>query len=390
MNIDENTLDAYLDGELGPDQRITFESAVAADARLSDDLRASSALAELISSLPRPPLETDISIRVLADIESRRTSRPLAWRLKDVARMQPARAARLLWSAAALLAILATWAFRPVVVPGPEVGRLAVQTEAATPGDEVGGLDDQSEIDPSGTSTRPPLASSPGRAELLREREQTRLRQLLDSPSLQKVFLVSDVFGGDASSRVEEILDRTPRRHAGFGRMTLSQGIIIDPEHPDRATVFAVVMDDREIEELHAKLDAQFPSRVAESRAQPELLTQLSEVTQVAFVAGNPVANVILPEGPTRAIRHVDKPAFEAKAFSIKEATEPLPIRGAGDSIASGGNGPTLEQMHSGPHPSVRAFREKAAAANKQARSVTEPIRRESVVLVWVSHAPER
>jgi hypothetical protein len=172
--------------------------------------------------------------------------------------------------------------------------------------------------------------------------------------------------------------------------MTLSQGIVIDPEHPDRATVFAVVMDDREVEELHAKLDAQFPSRVTESHARPELLTQLGEVAHVAFVAGNPVADVILPEGPTRAIRQVDKPAFEAKAFSIREATEPLPIRGGGDSVASGPNGPTLEQMQSGPHPSVRAFREKADAANKEARSVTEPIRRESVVLVWVSHAPER
>ena len=118
------------------------------------------------------------------------------------------------------------------------------------------------------------------------------------------MLIVTDIVGGHADRQVGELLEKTPRRTASFGRITVSQGIVIDPDHPGEATVFAVVMDDRELKTFQGELEQSFPSAVEESGPRPEVVTQLAEIGQVSILPGTTVADVLLPnERPSRALR---------------------------------------------------------------------------------------
>ena len=101
-----------------------------------------------------------------------------------------------------------------------------------------------------------------------------QVRNLLESPNLRKVLIVTDVVGGDAGRKVGGLLETTPRRNSTYGRFTVSQGIVIDPDHPGEATVFAVVLDDHELRQLRARLDESFPEKVTEADPRPEVVTE--------------------------------------------------------------------------------------------------------------------
>ena len=123
-----------------------------------------------------------------------------------------------------------------------------------------------------------------------READQEHIRKLLDSPNLHRVFIVTDVIGGDASERVDSLLQQTPRGEPRYGRITVSQGIVIDPKHPDQATVFALVMNEQELRQLREKLEETFPDDFEESIAEPGVVTQLADIGQVAVLSGTAAA----------------------------------------------------------------------------------------------------
>ncbi len=76
MNRDEDTiLSAYLDGELDADLQQRFESALASDARLADELRSLALLRGLVSSLPREN-SVDVSRQVMERVHAARPARP--------------------------------------------------------------------------------------------------------------------------------------------------------------------------------------------------------------------------------------------------------------------------------------------------------------------------
>jgi hypothetical protein len=279
--------------------------------------------------------------------------------------------------------------FGPIAARAPGAPDLSPPFDPESPLAEIGPVRPSTESPARGAG----LAALDG-AELKREHDQRRIRDLLDSPTVRTLFLVTDVQGQDAPRQVGDMLERTPRRHPNFGRMTLSQGIIIDPAHPGDAVVFAVVLDDREIEQLHTQLANQFPEHVTESNPAPDLLTQLGEVGQVTFLPGRQVADLILTDGPNRAIVRKHEPGLvpmtpgSLSGFPLARADEPAaPPPAPSDAVASSRPGPTFEQMQSGPHPSVRELREREAA-DRAATASRLPRRRESVVLVWVTTSP--
>ena len=131
------------------------------------------------------------------------------------------------------------------------------------------------------------------------------IRKLLDSPNLHRVFIVTDVIGGDASERVDSLLQQTPRGEPRYGRITVSQGIVIDPKHPDQATVFAVVMNEQELRQLREKLDETFPDDFEESVAEPGVVTQLADIGQVAVLSGIAAApGVTIPAAEPAGLAH--------------------------------------------------------------------------------------
>ena len=118
---------------------------------------------------------------------------------------------------------------------------------------------------------------------------------LLDSPRLRRVFIVTDVIGGDTPDRVEDLVQKTPRTEARYGRITVSQGIVIDPLHPQKATVFALVLNEQELRNFQKKLEQSFPQRVEDAEADPIVVGQLAEVGHLAVLQGTPASEVFIP-----------------------------------------------------------------------------------------------
>ena len=301
MLDDKSLLSAYLDDELDPAGRLEVESALLSEPRLSEELHELAAVRETLAGLPRPASPRDLSIQVGAQL----AGRPARW---------PSRGALLpaIATAAALLIALAIgWRWFGAL-QGRELAHplLAQRGLTAAPEGprqppivaEIAALG-PSYVDDAPKSPTPEVGRvAPGDEDseaTAREVGQAHVRTLLDSPNLRRVFVVTDVLGGDASGRVDALLQQTPRGEPHYGRITISQGIVIDPKHPDQATVFALVMNDREVAQLRAKLQETFPKDVEESIAEPGVVTQLADIGQVAVLPGIAAApDVIIPISP--------------------------------------------------------------------------------------------
>jgi hypothetical protein len=401
MNLDVETfLTAHLDGEVDPEQRLGVESALVSDPRLAEDLRTLTAVRDLVAGLSRQAHGPDVSAAVVARIERRRVSRPfgLGLVLTPAPASWAARAVALVSAAAALIAAATVGLPRANV--GPVVVRHGRDLEPRRPvptpvnPSPVGPAADFVQIADAARETAPGLDDR----ERERDQEQQRIRRLLDSPTIRKVLFVTDIVGGRADRQVGELLERTPRRTATFGRITVTQGVVIDPAHPGEATVFAAVMDDEELKAFQGELNKSFPRAVEESGPRPELVTQLADIGQVAILHGTIVADVLLPnERPSRALRTEPRMGPDMKARLLVDDTmvgslsdpstfdlpDPPPTERAG---------PTPEQERSGPHPSNRpGARVVDAPAAVPGIDERQTLRRDrppaSVVLVWVATA---
>jgi len=215
---DESLLTAYLDGELAPDQRSSIESALLADPELAYGLRRLVEVRELLAGMSRPTIPVDLAGAVVGHLRhdaSREVLRgPSAWPPLRSARL----AAGLGLAATVLVALtLALKGPKPVRAPGPATPRPPVVAETRPV--ERGPADDAP------PSTPPRVASAtPGTAdgrrpvsedEAQRASEAEQVREILDSPRLRRIFIVTDVLGGGAGrDTVEELVRKTPRTEA--------------------------------------------------------------------------------------------------------------------------------------------------------------------------------
>ena len=386
---DESILSAYLDGQLGPEDQQAVEAALLEDPRLADELRGLAVLRDLLAGGPRET-PVDLTSRVMRRVRRRalfRTARGIvAW--------GPARAAAIAAVAAGVLMMLAApWLLHvrrgPAAAPATNVAALRDAAGKARPG-------------PSGTRW-PAFATHashehPTRVDGSEERrtsqgeagdeadssrdELVHVREYLDNPQLRRIFLVSDPGDGSDERRVANVVEQTTRFN--YYRITISQGIVLDPRHPDEATVFALVVGPREMDSLRDRLRVALKDRVEEEEAEPGVVTRLADIGHVEACPPSPTADMDIPREAlayrTGVAGIVDEPASSARA----EKPEP-PDR------------PTREQERSSPIAEVLDQSKRARPASSPHRGVAgaqqspggpagaQDADPSYVVLVWVS-----
>lgn len=319
MNLDdESLLSAYLDDELDPLDRLAVESSMASDPSLSENLAKLRALRNLVSGLSRPR-SPGIADEVLGRI-SGVCARPRPWQR---ARRPLARAAIGLAAFAAgilVLLLLPYWLVRRPHQPLSRRGERStiaaanpVETPAPGPGPSL--AVNLAVDSPSADQPHPVPGPALGGAFRADSRDSggpdlLRARALLDDPSLRHVFLVTDVIEEPAREQLSAVLGQTTR--LDYFRFTVSQGIVIDPEHPGEATVFAIVLEDRHLDWFRDRLKKEFGDHVEEREVEPEVVSQLSEIGQVVALPPTPMGDVIIPRSAQLAqLEAHDRPTLE-------------------------------------------------------------------------------
>ena len=153
---------------------------------------------------------------------------------------------------------------------------------------------------------------------------------------------MTDVIGGDTPDRVEELVQTTPRTEARYGRIVVSQGIVIDPLHPQKATVFALVMNEQELRNFQKKLEQSFPDRVEDAEADPIVVAQLAEVGQVSVLPGSSASEVVIPDGVSPRITALRSDSTRQQPL---ETTQLAPGFGLPDLAAAAGLGSEPEGL---------------------------------------------
>jgi hypothetical protein len=224
---------------------------------------------------------------------------------------------------------------------------------------------------------------------LARKREDAaaaeRVRALLESPRLRRVLIVTDIIGEGTLDRVEELVQKTPRTEAAYGRITVSQGIVIDPLHPNEATVFALVMNDQELNNFRKKLEQAFPKGVDDVEADPVVAAQLEEIGGLAVLPGTPASSVVIPSTVSPRIALRSDQSRQQPAMETQVAAD----FGRLDLAAAAGAGQTHDP---GARASSRA--ESPPAADRPPDVPTliyESLQRihdpPEIVLVWVTRS---
>ena len=314
---DDTFLSAFMDGELDSDQQQVVESALVASPEIAENLRALASVRELVAGLPRDACP-DISREVMRRIRGakRRARGPLApLRTSSEPTRRMAAIAGLFTLAAGLMLAATVFISQRPRDRGPEaVAANAIDNVIADSGP---GVDAASKNEPGAhVALNPGLAPSkagpihsavvathpiagvredggarasdglaaPGDLELA--------RRMLDNPGQRRFFWIRDGADGKAQQQVASVVERTTR--FGFFKITVSQGIVIDPHHPDQATVFALLVNPKELGRLRDQLKEVIPDRIDETPADPGIVTQLADIGHVHEFAPAPPADVTI------------------------------------------------------------------------------------------------
>ncbi len=381
---DDSILSAYLDGQLGPEEHQSVESALCANPRLSEDLRELTELRDLVAGLPReePTDLTALVMRRIRHARRGRAARAIAW--------APARAAAIVAIAAGVIALVATtWLRHPAHAPRPQ-GQPPVVAKDGNAGPAL-----SERLWPRFAGHRSIAGPRPEPVNAAEGHSHSRtahaaagdnpqggdldyVSKYLDNPRLRRIFVVTDLQDGSASRQVASIVEQTTRFN--FYRFTISQGIVIDPRHPDQATVFALAVGPRELEDLRHSLRAALRGRVEESDVDPGVVAQLAEIGQVEACRPSPIPGMAIPR---------DALAIQAEPdVASGDLVEPPPVSLGAETGEK--PPPTPEQERSSPRFAVASgARPEVPGADIEPRpgrprpidESEDPI----VVLVWVA-----
>jgi hypothetical protein len=316
---DESRLTAYLDGELEADQRSAFESELLTDSRLAQRLRGLAEVRALVADLPRPMAPVDLALDVAARIDARALP-ARSWHGLIRPPVLIATAALGSFALAASL-FIALVVIRQSVPPAPR--------RATAPGNAIAALPapgDASQPTSNAEQSASLASPEPEPDRLVRNREELatadKVRALLDSPRLRRVLIVTDVIGETTLERVERLVQTTPRTDAAYGRIAVSQGIVVDPLRPNEATVFALVMNEDELKHFKRKLEQSFPQGVEDTEADPVVVAQLGEIGRLSVLPGTPASSVVIPSQASPRIALRSNPTLVQPAIETHVATE--------------------------------------------------------------------
>ncbi len=365
---DETLLSAYLDDELGPQDRLRVESALRSNPELAWRFRQLAEVREILQSLSRirPGLDSasapDVTEAVLQKLarrrEARRSARVLALRSVLVA------------AAAVLVALtLAPWS--PWARQDPRQPRIADQQAIPDPNLALVGSDQALKIAPPTPDEVDPLLleNRSNKSELVdhaptwadrlpidlelldRERlefeQRDFLRELLERPEVSRLVLkIPDDQDPEPILEVlDDLVDKIVRKQPRYGRIQLNDGLIVDSFRPGEAIVYTLWAD---LLERKAILD-EFANRVEgdltlkEEPIDPEVTTMLAETgvlsvhpgslgeiyqnpdTEAMQAIRNPVEGISVPSPP--GTRNFPKAGnVLEKTFDSQEMVEPRTV----------------------------------------------------------------
>jgi hypothetical protein len=420
MNVeDESLVSAYIDGQLDPEQLQAVESALLSNPRLSEQLRTLAIVRDLVGGLSRDA-SVDVSNAVLERIRPSR--RPWVRLRSTISRFdgrgQRIRTAALLGIAASTIiattiALSLPMALRhhrsesransvPLTVAVNNLQR-ASKPDPTREKTGLGSLEKPSSSDPPKSAVSAPSSVSTSEiaatnasteiSSLDQSRDLESVRKLLDDPNLKRFFFVRGGRDGTARLQVASVVEQTTG--SGFYKITIAQGIVIDPRHPEEATVFAVLVKPKELDNFVDKLRLALPDSVEETPVDPRIVTQLADIGQVQAYPAWP--GVTIPQEALALRRNVpggrDPAAGEIQTVepdrsgpvpsdrSRKTDNGPGSARAKHDDASAPMPARSLEPIpsHDGP--------QYAAGLPKQAPSSKKPEER-IVVLVWVTRSP--
>ncbi len=319
MNLDdESQLSAFLDDELDPGDRSVVAWSVESSPLLAQQLAEFQATQALIQGLDRPSIPLDLSAAILTRIT--RANRPKARRsTAGVARFAASLVGVASVAASLMLAIVLLHKtlhqnLAPVVVAGgvdPARSHLSDNTllsaapaANATAAKPAAPLAPQSAIvalappglrPPQGRAVEPPKAAD---AEPARPGQ---VDALLGHRKVVRALIITDAL--DQSARkVQAMIEQDGAREPDFGRITLARGIVIDPDQPGEAEVYSMVINESGLPPFLDRLRAAFPSMTFAPETEPTLVTQLTEVGQVAVFSDVRPARLGLPPHDVQAL----------------------------------------------------------------------------------------
>jgi hypothetical protein len=402
---DDSLLSAYMDGELVPDHQQSVESALVSDPQLAERLRHLTTVRDLLAGLSRDT-PVDVTGPVMNRIRRQVRLREL------LAAVWPPPPATLKWGRTAGIGIAATILI-VLLIPSfvrPRRGapnrvegiRDSVASNLGVlpqPSISVPQSDAPEQPEPSfvsripgegasvGIDSRDRPARNPqgGSARVLEPTEIEHARQYLDHPALRHVLMVADM-DGTAQRQVASVVEQTTRFN--YVKITIAQGIVIDPRRPDQATVFALVVSPRELETLRHQLRVVLKDRVEEAPPDPRIVTQLADINDVQTFKPPPAGRLEIPRDAL-AIQHPDdgRPTLE------QYRSEPVPDLAPSQSgatprslVAGAGVAKSAEASASAPasSPDRLAGRSDARGPDGPPEPGEKPDQN-LVVLVWVS-----
>ncbi|WP_435009866.1 anti-sigma factor family protein [Tundrisphaera lichenicola] len=321
MNLeDESLLSAYLDDELDPADRLAVEWSVESSPPLADQLRSLASAREIVANLGRPDLPVDLAPSIIARLSADRRRA----RLHTLAR--PGRVAMAVAGLSAMAASLlfALLQLHRSMHETPQT-QIAVHVEPVVPADRSHLIPNPDRVPtPAIVSNDPvlkaPEASPPSPVKVASDIEardradRQRIGEMLERPDVRLVLITTDVI--DASDQIRNLIRKDARDFSEFGRITIQTGIVVDPERPGSAEVFVVPINEGGRNSFVNQLRGRFKDLEEDATPSPELVTQLTEVGQVAIFEG------------TRASSLVDSPIPIPPHLAIKPVVEP----GAGPS----------------------------------------------------------
>ncbi len=378
MPSTESLLNDYLDDRLDPAERRRLESALEVDPGLARSLRALTEIHDLVSALPRDA-SIDVASRVLGRIAA-------GGPRSSLGRRPLSRSGVVAASLAATVLILVGFALRQGRV------RPGGPPRASNHAPIVAALESPSSqaVEPRATPPAPKPA-----ARLVSDsnsRSLSIVRRFIDNPTLHRVFSVTG--SGDMDRRIASVVAQSTRY--SYLRLSITQGIVIDPRHPDQASVYAVVVSDVDLDLLRERLrSAAGDDMIEESEVDPAVAVQLADVTAAQAFRPNPRADVRIPEG-SLALR-VESPETNLGSAvdedeSVVESDQPTPEQFRSAPVVANsepGGQESSPTPSSGPAETTRGARPAGTpipldVPSPVGGSATRPLK---VVLVWVSRS---
>ena len=405
---DESALSAFLDDELDPGDRQSFAWAIESSPALARQLADLQATQAALHGLDRPTIPVDLTAAILTRAATlKQPRRP--------ARAGVPRFAAMLAGVASLAACL-IFAIIMIHEATHETTAPALIAEQPAPSDRTHpsseALADQEQplvaaraasrsnierVDMPAPAPLPapePVAAAPAgpvkvaqaRAAVAEAAEPAslpaeRVDAMVGQGKLLRALIVTDSVDRDAAT-VQDLIKRDGARRGGFGRLTVAQGIVVDPNHPGAAEVYAVTIDRPGADPFLDRLRAAFPGLAVDHDPEPALVTSLAEVGSVVLFGDDGAPRLGNP--PTDLRSHV---AAKAQPDADLILRSPLAVAPAGDGERDVAARSTAMRLRKAGGVADAAPVAAPAADAAQADRDEGPV----TVLVWVAaRAPSR